>query len=189
MHSLHYAKQRSNLCAVVQVSTFTTATAVTAVEVEHQEQNVTIGHLPIRLELGVDHFWICHEEKFHDWGPIQNCIHRWHDLRQGFIVNISQLLRQRVLILIHSHSFDQLFRALFVFCFLLPFLQSVIQSDSRSLDTYSNECSLLSEPQLVELIAEKLSSIHQIKHMSTWHTHSDIVAVCKQQYSMHCMKQ
>ena len=57
------------MCAAVQVIT-ATAAAVTAVEVARQEQDITSGHLPIRLELSIDHFGIRHEEEFHDWGAI-----------------------------------------------------------------------------------------------------------------------
>ena len=118
----------------MQVIRFTTAAAVTAAEVARQEQNITSGHLPIRLELSVDHFGIRHEEKFHNWGPIQNCIHRWHDSRQGFVVHVSQLLRQHTLIVIHSHSFDQLFRALFVcFSFLSVALPAIIDAVGQSI--------------------------------------------------------
>jgi len=124
MHPLHYANQQSNLCAAVQVITFTTAAAVTPVEVACGEQNTRSGHLPIRFELSIDHFWICHEEKFHDWGPIQNCIHRWHDLRQGLIVHISQRL--------HHHSSIHSFKILFVRPFLCSFLHSIIDSVSHS---------------------------------------------------------
>ncbi len=141
MHPLDYANQQSNLCAAVQDITFTTAAAVTAVEVAHHEQNRTSGHLPIRLELSVDHFGIRHEEKFHDWRPIQNCIHRGHDLRQGFIIYISQLLRQHAPI--HSINYSEL--CLFIHFFLLPFLQSLMQSVSHELHICSNERNLLSE--------------------------------------------